>query len=126
MAISAVMLQHNAAERLGRRAHVAHAAVLALHAVCCGLPLLAMAAAALTGMASGSALLGDTWAGLHGILHGNEAWIVAVSAALVLAGGVLETLARRGPGARRFPWLFAVSAACFAANVAILLVHRAG
>ncbi len=85
-----------------------------------------MGAAALTGIASGSALLGDTWVGLHGVLHGNEAWIVAVSAALVLAGGVLETLARRGPGARRFPWMFAVSAACFVANVAILLVHRAG
>jgi hypothetical protein len=120
------MLQHNTAVRLGQRAHVAHAAVLALHAACCGLPLLAMGAAALTGLASGSALLGDTWAELHGMLHGNEAWIVSVSAALVLAGGVMESLARRGPGPRRFPWLFAVSAACFAANVAILLVHRAG
>lgn len=119
------MLQHNAAG-IGRRAHVAHATVVAFHAVCCGLPILAMLAAGLTGATAGSALLSDTWREFHGLLHENEVWIVALSAVLVAFGAALEVLERRGRAQTRFPWMFALSVACFAANAAIVLAHRAG
>lgn len=120
--MSAVMLQHNSS-RAGRRAHLTHAAVMGLHAVCCGLPALAMLAAGLSGATSGVALMSDSVEALHGFLHAHEVWILVASAALVVTGGWLEAAARREPG-RGFPWLFAFSALCFLVNVAIIVLHR--
>jgi len=118
------MLQHNTA-RAGRKAHIAHATVVALHALCCGLPALAMLAAAVSGATSGIALLGDFFEPFHHLLHQYELWIMAVSAGLVIAGGALEVVARREPHSHGFPWLFALSVFCFLANVAIIVAHRA-
>jgi uncharacterized membrane protein HdeD (DUF308 family) len=117
------MLQHNADH--GRRAHLAHAAVMGLHALCCGIPALAIAAAALSGAASGIVLVSDYTSIFHHFLHAHEVWILVLSAALVITGGTLEVLSRRGaPRARGFPWLFAFSVFCFAANFAIIAAHR--
>jgi len=118
------MLQHNTA-RAGRKAHLAHAAVVALHALCCGLPALAMLAAAVSGATSGIALLSDFFEPFHHLLHQHELWIMAVSAALVVLGAVLEVVARRKPHAHGFPWLFSLSVLCFLVNVAIIVAHRA-
>ena len=109
------MLQHNA-HRAGRRAHVAHGAVVAVHALCCGLPALAMTAAVLSGAASGAAVLPENVNIFHNLLHEHELWIIAVSAVLVVAGGV---------GGSGFPWLFAFSAVCFFVNVGIIAFHQA-
>lgn len=117
------MLQHNS-HRAPQRAHLAHAAVVALHAICCGLPALAMLAAALSGATSGAALLAGSVEEIHTFLHRHEIWILMASAALVATGGWLEASARR-TARHGFPWLFAFSALCFFINVAIILVHRA-
>ena len=120
------MLQHNASERIGRRAHVAHAAMMSLHAFCCGMPLLAMLAVAVSGAASGTVLFARSAAHLHALLHAHELWILVSSAALVTIGGALEIVAGRGRRGRRLPLMFAVSVACFLLNVAIIAVHRIG
>jgi hypothetical protein len=117
------MLQHNSL-RSGRRAHFAHATVMGLHALCCGLPALAMLAAAASGAASSVVLLSDSMAIFHNFLHRHELWILAISAALVVAGGWLEANARRRHR-HGFPWLFAFSVLCFVANLAIIIAHRA-
>lgn len=117
------MLQHNSA-KAGRRAHLAHATVMSLHALCCGLPALALAAAAVSGATSGIALASQSVAVVHEFLHQHELWILVVSAALVVSGGWLEASARRHQS-RGFPWLFAFSVLCFVANVAIIVGHRA-
>jgi hypothetical protein len=117
------MLQHNSAQA-GRKAHLAHAAVMSLHAICCGLPALAMLAAAVSGAASGVTLLAGYVGEIHHFLHGHELWIVAASAALVVTGGWFELSSRRHHN-HGFPWLFAFSVLCFFANVTIILVHRA-
>ena len=104
---------------------MAHAAVVALHALCCGLPALAMLAAAVSGATSGIALLGDFFEPFHHLLHQHELWIMAVSAALVVLGAGLEVVARRGPHNHGFPWLFSLSVLCFLVNVAIIVAHRA-
>lgn len=70
-------------------------------------------------------LLTESFADFHHILHTYEGWILAVSGALVAAGGALEALARRAGHNHGFPWLFAISAACFVANLSIILAHRA-
>lgn len=118
------MLQHNTRRR-GQKAHVAHVAVVALHAICCGLPALAMLAAAVSGATSGVALLAESFEPFHDFLHQHEIWILGVSALLVVTGGVLEVVARRAPHNHGFPWLFAFSVLCFLANVAIIVAHRA-
>ena len=118
-----VMLQHNNA-RAGKRAHLAHAAVMGLHAFCCGLPALALFAVALSGATSGIALLATYAEGFHEFMHRYEVWILALSAALVVTGGWLEAASRR-VHRHGFPWLFAFSVLCFVMNVAIILAHRA-
>lgn len=119
------MLQHNAPKSdAPRRAHIAHAALISLHAFCCGMPALAMLAAAVSGAASSAALLSDSFGYLHEFLHAHELWILVVSAALVVTGGALELNARRGGHTHGFPWLFAFSVLCFVANVAIVVIHR--
>ena len=118
------MLQHNTA-KAGQRAHVAHAAVVALHALCCGLPILALMATAVSGATSGVALLAQRFAPIHRFLHAHELWILAVSAALVVSGGAFEVLSRRGGHQHGFPVMFAVSVGCFFANAAIIAIHRA-
>lgn len=84
-----------------------------------------MLAAAVSGATSGIALLSDSVGYLHDFLHAREVWILGVSAALVVTGGALELNARRAGHTHGFPWLFAFSAFCFLANVAIILAHRA-
>ncbi len=118
------MLQHNA-HQAGAKAHVAHAAMLAMHALCCGLPIVAMSLAALSGATSGATAFVATTGQLHALLHSHELWILAGSALLVSMGGAFEVVARRGGIARGFPWMFAVSVACFVLNFAIIAVHRA-
>lgn len=125
--ISGVMLQHNGASAphaAPRGAHLAHAAVMGLHAICCGLPALAMIAAAASGATSGLTLLSGSIGQIHHFLHGHEFWILAASAGLVTLGGVLELRARR-QHRHGFPWLFAFSVLCFVANVSIIAIHRA-
>jgi hypothetical protein len=118
------MLQHNNAQH-GRRAHLAHAAVVGLHALCCGLPALVMLAAALSGAASSVVLLSDSVQQFHDFMHAYEAWILGLSAALVVGGGWIELNQRRSGGHHLgFPWLFALSVGCFVLNVAIIVAHR--
>lgn len=119
------MLQHNAS-RAGKGAHWAHAGVVSLHALCCGLPALAMLAAALSGTTSGIALLSDLFGEFHDFMHAHEVWILALSAALVASGGALEATARWRRPSAVVPWMFAVSVLCFVVNVAIIWVHRVG
>lgn len=97
---------------------------MGLHALCCGLPALAMLVAAASGTATSFSLVSDTFKEFHTFMHVHEMWILAVSAALVAIGGGLELLARRTRAQTGFPWLFAFSAACFAVNLAIILAHR--
>jgi hypothetical protein len=120
------MLHHNTSARVaGRRAHLAHAALIGLHTLCCGMPILALAAVALSGTASGLALFASSAERFHALLHAHEIWILGASAGLVTLGGLFEAGARREESsARGFPWLFALSAACFALNVAIIISHR--
>src|SRR5262245_19626091 len=98
---------------------------MSIHALCCGLPALAMMAAAVSGATSGLALLAGSFAEIHHFLHAHELWILAGSAALVVLGGWLEASARRTHSHTGFPLLFAFSVLCFVLNVAIILVHRA-
>jgi hypothetical protein len=118
------MLQHNSA-KMGRRAHLAHATVVGLHALCCGLPALVMLAAALSGAASSVALISDSVEFLHDFAHGYEVWVLALSALLVAGGGWIEVRQRRTGHRMGFPWLFALSLSCFVLNVGIVLAHRA-
>lgn len=105
---------------------MAHAAVVGLHALCCGLPALALLAAAASSATSGVAVAAEFLETFHDLLHAHEVWILAVSAALVVIGGALEVIARRNVRAQAFPWLFLISVACFLVNVLIVLAHRAG
>lgn len=120
------MLQHNSNEAAGdgaasghaRRAHLAHAAVVAIHALCCGAPIvLLLVASAATSAAGGFVTT------THAFLHGHELWLIALSAALIAGGAWAEWRAREA-GHKRFPVLFALSLACLVANVAIVAVHR--
>lgn len=106
------------AQTSGRRTHWAHVAMVTLHTICCGLPLLA----SVTGLAASAALMGDVLR-LHDYLHGRELWLLGVSAALVLFGGLAEWRLF-GAGKRWVSPLFAVSLACFAFNAAIVMGHR--
>ena len=124
------MLQHNTsilgakALRAGKKAHVAHAAVISMHALCCGMPILAVMLAALSGAAAGTSLLVVVSRQVHNALHAHEFWILGVSATLVTLGAVFEVLAVRAGLRRRFSPLFAVSCACFVFNLAIIALHR--
>ncbi|WP_395645651.1 hypothetical protein [Terricaulis sp.] len=118
------MLQRNAHGH-AHQAHWAHAVVVGLHAVCCGLPALAMLAAALSGAASATSLLPESFTQFHIFMHAYEIWILAGSAALVVVGGGLELAHRRIHPHLGFPWLFAMSTGCFALNAAIIFAHQA-
>jgi hypothetical protein len=118
------MLQHNTTAAAGRRAHLAHAAVVSLHALCCGLPALALMLTAASGATTGVTLFAEYAGEAHAVLHAHELWILALSALLVTVGGVLELATRREHKHRRLPWLYFLSVGCFALNLAIILVHR--
>ncbi len=111
------MLQHNTASDGASRAHWAHAALVALHAFCCGLP----AAIALAGIAIGALAWAQPIAGLHAWLHGYEAEMLFLSFALVAIGGVGEW--RRWAQLRGFPRLYALSLICFLANAGMVTTH---
>lgn len=115
------MLQHNAPGK----AHLAHAGVVALHTLCCGVPALSLSLAALSGTTSGLTVFSASAQRVHGILHAHEVWILLVSGLLVVLGGWLE-LAEHRLGPARFPVLFAVSVTCLLLNVAIIAAHRGG
>ncbi len=110
------MLQRNAT------AHVAHIAVVGVHAACCGLPAAAMLAAALSGAATAATVLPPALGAFHRVLHGYELWVLLFSGALVVIGAWLEIVGRRH--AHAFPWLFAFSAACFFVNAVLILAHQ--
>lgn len=118
------MLQHNGVAA-GRRAHLAHAAVVSLHAFCCGLPALALLAAALSGAATSVVFLSDFITPFHAFLHQYEIWVLALSVLLVVLGGALEIRGRVRPHQLGFPWLFVLSAGCFVLNFVIVVGHRA-
>lgn len=119
------MLQHNTlGAGAGRSAHLAHAAMMGLHTICCGVPALALMLTALSGAAAGVALFAQAASEVHALIHAHEIWIMAASAGLVIGGGLLELSSRRARAGRGFPWLFMMSAACFASNVTIILLHR--
>ena len=103
----------------GGRAHWAHVAMVALHTLCCGLPLLA----SLMGLAASAALFGGVLR-IHDFFHGREFFLLGASAVLVALGGLAEWRLF-GAGQRRVSILFAISLACFAFNAAIVFGHRA-
>jgi hypothetical protein len=111
------MLQHNTAKQGASRAHWAHAALVGMHALCCGLPM----AMAVAGVAIGAL----AWAGpiirIHTFLHGYEPEMLMVSFALVAIGGFAEW--RRRAQLRAFPKLYALSLICFLANAGMVTTH---
>lgn len=119
------MHDHGAHAHGAHNAHWAHAVVVGLHAFCCGLPALAMLVAAISGAASASALLPESFIEFHAFMHAYELWILAGSALLVVVGGVLELAHRRMHKHLGFPWLYAMSIGCFLANAAIIFTHQA-
>lgn len=104
----------------GARTHWAHVAVVALHTLCCGLPL----AVSALGLAASAALAAGV-VRMHDFLHSRELWLLGLSAALVAAGAFVEWRRMRVGGARRVSMLFAASLACLALNAAIVFGHRA-
>jgi len=100
------------------RTHWAHVVVVALHAVCCGLPILVSVA----GLATSAALVGGVLE-FHSFLHARELWLVGVSALLVTGGWIAEHRFMRRTGRGASP-LFWVSLGCFAFNAAIVFGHR--
>ncbi len=103
----------------GGGAHWAHVAMVALHTLCCALPVLA----SLMGLAASAALVGGVLR-IHDVLHGREFILLGASAVLVAFGGLAEWRLY-GAGRRRISVLFAISLACFAFNAAIVFGHRA-
>ncbi len=110
------MLQHNTRDG-GSRAHWAHAALVSMHALCCGLP----AAMAIAGVAIGALAWATPIVRLHTFLHGYEPEMLLVSFALVTIGGIAEW--RRRAQLRGFPKLYALSLMCFLANAGIVTTH---
>jgi hypothetical protein len=112
------MLQRNT-----HGAHLAHAAVVSLHAVCCGAPMLALLATSIWGAASALAVFGAWIAPAHAALHGFELWTLAASSFLVVLGGALEWRASRDNPRRGLSWLFGVSVGCFVVNATLIGAH---
>jgi hypothetical protein len=118
------VLQYNdtskpASEHAAHGAHWAHAAVVSLHMLCCGLP----AAFALAGAATmGAVVLGGTLGRIHHFLHGYELWVLALSGTLVGVGAALEWRHRQAH--RGFPVMFAVSVVCLFLNAGLIVSHR--
>ena len=123
VAMLSSMLQDNTAARTGRHAHLAHAAVMGLHTLCCGLPLVALALTTIAGATSGVVYFSESVGYLHALLHAHEIWILVLSGSLVIVGGIMEILHRRIHN-HGFPWLFAMSVGCFVANATIIGLHR--
>ena len=103
------------------RTHWAHVGVVAIHVLCCALPI----ALSVLGLAVTAALLPGVLA-WHGALHERELWLLAVSAALVVVGAFSEWRFARANRTRRISMLFAASLACFALNGALVAGHRTG
>ena len=108
---------HGGAVKVGAgRTHWAHVAVVSLHSLCCGIPLVLSS----VGLAASVAWSGWAWSA-HAALHDREWIVLLVSLALVLAGAFAERDALRR---RRVSLLFAASCVCFVANVAVVGAHR--
>jgi hypothetical protein len=95
--------------------------MVALHTVCCGLPLML----SVLGIAASASLFGGVLR-FHDVLHERELWLLAGSAALVTAGAVAEWRFIRVDGRRRISALFALSLMCFVLNGAVVAGHRGG
>ncbi|MEQ1617270.1 MAG: hypothetical protein ABL883_02865 [Terricaulis sp.] len=117
------MLQRNVT-RAGRDAHLTHAALVGLHTLCCGLPIVVMGVVSAAGAASTLTLASRNLLQVHDFMHENEVWTVVASAILVVIGAVLEARARRKVSVAGFPWLFAVSVGCFLLNAGVVMFHR--
>ncbi len=122
----------------GRAADALHATALASHIACCGAPLVLNAIA----LAFGAGLLtvAAPWMeNAHGLLHGNEAWLLAISASLVAAGGVTQYLSWRAdcsksdshchhepcaPKKSRRAWVFGLVCVLFLGNVGLFAWHQ--
>ena len=98
--------------------------MISMHALCCGLPIVAVTLAALSGAAAGTSLFVVTSRQVHAALHAHEIWILLASAILVSVGALFERAAIKSGHRRRISPLFALSLACFVFNVAIIAVHR--
>lgn len=83
-----------------------------------------MLIAALSGAASASALLPESFVEFHAFMHAYELWILAGSALLVVVGGILELAHRRLHPKLGFPWLYAMSIGCFLLNAVIIFTHQ--
>lgn len=117
------MLQRNAMNTR-RHAHLTHAALVGLHSLCCGIPLVLMALVSIVGASATFAVALQKIYPFHDLIHQNEIWILAASAAFVMLGAVLEARARAGARELGFPYLFAVSVGCLVLNVGVVLLHR--
>jgi hypothetical protein len=120
----------------GRTADAVHAAALASHAACCGLPLLLNGLA----LAFGAGLLTLAWPwmdGAHGLIHAREGLLLSVSAGFVGLGGVTQYMSWRAdcgrdvcahePCAPRKPrrvWMYAAVCALFLGNLALYAWHQ--
>lgn len=102
---------------------MAHATVVTVHALCCGVPVLALILTGLSGLASAASLVAGVVEPIHAVLHSREMWILGLSAILVAIGAWLEFSARRRNHGLPFPWLFALSASCLAVNAAVIAAH---
>ena len=107
-------------------AHIAHAALISLHTLCCALPLVAVLATSIIG--AGAVGLARESSAIHALIHGHEGLILALSAMLVAVGAVLEwRLFQRSARAglrRGAPWLFMISVVCLTFNLVFTLAHR--
>jgi hypothetical protein len=121
----------------GRIANTLHATALMSHIACCGAPLVLNALA----LAFGAGLLtvAAPWMeNAHGLLHGKEGALLALSACLVAAGGVSQYLSWRAdcstddhchhepcaPKKPRRAWVFALVCVLFLGNVGLFAWHQ--
>lgn len=113
------MLYYNKPGSRPWKAHAAHAAVVTLHVLCCGLPaLFAILGTATLGALAAGGVLGE----IHHFLHGYELGVLAFSASLVVLGAWLEW--RHRDSHKGIPVLFAISVACLAVNAILIAGHR--
>lgn len=87
-ALPASCARRGAEERIVKTSHLAHAAMVSLHSLCCGLPILATLASSVLGAGLLGLQRGATLA--HEQIHRVELALVVLSAAFVLLGAALE------------------------------------
>jgi hypothetical protein len=104
---------------LSAHVHRTHIFAVAVHILCCGLPLAASAFSLLTGIGGGLA----RWASdLHHLMHGMEIPLLATSAVLLVIAAI-SFYVRRNTIGRLDKALFAASLLAFAVNAIVTLPH---